>query len=80
MATVNFIKFTQLYFLPLTNIRLNTNILQSKRKLTFSQIVNVYNIYMYYNETYFTTPFYKRDCFHMYNSDKHFTTTTCYAN
>jgi hypothetical protein len=64
MATVNFIKFTQYHFLPLSNIRLNTNILQSKRKLTFSQIVNGY---MYYKETYFATPFYKRDCFHMYN-------------
>ena len=29
-------------FLPLSNIRLNTNLLQSKSKLTFSQIVNVY--------------------------------------
>jgi hypothetical protein len=78
MATVNFIKFVQQYFLPLSDIRLNTNILQSKRKSTFSQIVNVY---MYYNKTYFTTPFYKRDCFfHMYNNDKHFTTITCYAN
>ena len=44
---VNFIKFTQYHFLPLSNIRLNTNILQSKRRLTFSQIVNAYM--MYYN-------------------------------
>jgi hypothetical protein len=36
---------------------------------------------MYYNnETYFATPFYKRDCFHMYNNGKHFTTITYYAN
>jgi hypothetical protein len=49
--------------LPFSNIKLNTNILQSKGKLTFSQTVNMY---MYYNKTYFTTPFYKRNFFHMY--------------
>ena len=59
METVNFIKFTQLIFLPLSNIRLNTNILQSKRILTLSQTINVY---MYYNETYFAAPFNKLDC------------------
>jgi hypothetical protein len=48
MATVNFIKFAQQHFLPLSDIRLNTNILQSKRRLTFSQI---FNVYLYYNET-----------------------------